>query len=114
ILAARDGSLWLGASNGLNRWNKGQITIYRNRGLGDVRRRSPVSGLAAGRSADSRGTVREITDSGLPEDSVYSLFEDHRGQIWGGTQTGVGFLKSDRFVALAYVAYGIVFAFHAV
>ena len=111
ILAARDGSLWLGASNGLNRWNKGQITIYRNRGLGDVRRGSPVSGVTAGRSADSRGTVREITDSGLPEDSVYSLFEDHRGQIWVGTQTGVGFLKSDRFVPIGSVPYGIVYAF---
>jgi signal transduction histidine kinase/ligand-binding sensor domain-containing protein len=111
IMAARDGSLWLGASNGLNRWNKGQITIYRNRGLGDVRRGSPVSGVTAGRSADSRGTVREITDSGLPEDSVYSLFEDHRGQIWVGTQTGVGFLKSDRFVPIGSVPYGIVYAF---
>ena len=111
ILAARDGSLWLGASNGLNRWNKGQITIYRNRGLGDVRRGSPVIGVTAGRSADSRGTVREITDSGLPEDSVYSLFEDHRGQIWVGTQTGVGFLKSDRFVPIGSVPYGIVYAF---
>jgi signal transduction histidine kinase/ligand-binding sensor domain-containing protein len=111
ILAARDGSLWLGASNGVNRWNRGQITIYRNRGLGDVRRGSPVSGVTAGRSADSRGTVREITDSGLPEDSVYSLFEDHRGQIWVGTQTTVGFLKSDRFVPIGSVPYGIVYAF---
>jgi len=111
ILAARDGSLWLGASNGLNRWNKGLITIYRNRGLGDVRRGSPVRGVTTGRSADSRGTVREITDSGLPEDSIYSLFEDHRGQIWVGTQTGVGFLKSDRFVPIGSVPYGIVYAF---
>jgi signal transduction histidine kinase/streptogramin lyase len=109
ILAARDGSLWLGASNGVNRWNKGQITIYRN--SGDARPGSPVSGLTAGRGTNSRGTVREITDSGLPEDSVYSLFEDHRGQIWVGTQIGVGFLKSDRFVPTASVPYGIVYAF---
>jgi signal transduction histidine kinase/ligand-binding sensor domain-containing protein len=109
ILAARDGSLWLGASNGLNRWNKGQITIYRN--AGDVRRGSPVSGPTAGRGTNSRGTVRQITDGGLPEDSVYSLFEDHRGQIWVGTQIGVGFLKSDRFVPTGSVPYGIVYAF---
>jgi signal transduction histidine kinase/ligand-binding sensor domain-containing protein len=111
ILAARDGSLWLGASNGLNRWNKGQITIYRNRGLGDVRRGSPVSGVTAGRGTNSRGTVRQITDGALPEDSAYSLFEDHRGQIWVGTQIGVGFLKSDRFVPTGSVPYGIVYAF---
>jgi signal transduction histidine kinase/ligand-binding sensor domain-containing protein len=109
ILAARDGSLWLGASNGLNRWNKGQITIYRN--PGNVRPVSPVSGLTAGRGTNSRGTVRQITDGGLPQDSLYSIFEDHRGQIWVGTQLGVGLLKSDRFVPTGSVPYGIVFAF---
>ena len=42
---------------------------------------------------------------------MYSLFEDHRGQIWVGTQIGVGFLKSDRFVPTGSVPYGIVYAF---
>ena len=111
ILAARDGSLWLGASDGVNRWNKGQITIYRKRGLGDVRRGSPVSGLTVGRGTNSRDTVRQIIDRGLPQDSVNSLFEDHRGQIWVGTQVGVGFLKSARFVPTGSVPYGIVYAF---
>ena len=110
ILAARDGSLWLGASNGLNRWNKSQITIYRNRGLGDVRPGSPVSGLTAGRGTNSRGTVREITDSGLP-DETESLFQDDRGLLWIGTQIGVGLLKSDRFVPIASVPSGIVYSF---
>ena len=110
VLAARDGSLWLGTSDGLNRWNKGQITIYRNRGLGGVRGGSPVSGLTAGRGPNSRGTVREITDSGLP-DKAHSLFQDDRGQMWVGTQSGVAFLKSDRFVPVASVPYGIVFSF---
>jgi signal transduction histidine kinase/ligand-binding sensor domain-containing protein len=111
VLSARDGSLWLGASDGLNRWNKGHITVYRNRGLGGARGGSPASGVTAGTGADSRGTVREITDSGLPEGSVYSLFEDHRGQIWVGTQSGVAFLESDRFVPVASVPDGIVFSF---
>ena len=31
VLAARDGSVWLGTADGLNRWNDGQITIYRKR-----------------------------------------------------------------------------------
>jgi signal transduction histidine kinase/ligand-binding sensor domain-containing protein len=111
ILAARDGSLWLGASNGVNRWDQGQITIYRNRGLGDTGRGSPVSGPMVGSGTNSRGTVRQITDAGLPVDSVYSLFEDHRGQIWIGTQSGIGFLKSDRFVPTRSVPYGIIYAF---
>ena len=110
VLTAKDGSLWLGTSDGLNRWNKGQITNYRYRGFGGVRGGSPVSGLTAGREADSRGTVREITDSGLP-DKAHSLFQDARGRMWVGTPSGVAFLKADRFVPVASVPYGIVFSF---
>lgn len=111
VLAASDGSLWLGASDGLNRWNKGQITIYRKGGLGGGRGGSQVSALTAGRGTNSRRAVREITDSGLPEASEYSIFEDHLRQIWVGTQNGVAFLKSDRFVPVDSVPYGIVYGF---
>ena len=109
IVAARDGSLWLGTSDGLNRWSKGQITVYRYRGLAAVRDGSPISGLAA-RTADSRGAVREITDSGLP-DKAHSLFQDARGRMWAGTPSGVAFLESDRFVPVASVPSGIVYSF---
>ena len=100
ILAARDGSLWLGTSEGLNRWNDGQITVYRNR------RPRGVRGVS--QSASNSRTVREITDSGLPEKIAESIFEDHRGQIWVGTQSGVAFLKSGRFAPVASVPYGVV------
>jgi signal transduction histidine kinase/ligand-binding sensor domain-containing protein len=106
ILSARDGSLWVGASDGLNRWMKGQITVYRYRSLAGVRGGSPVSGLAPGRE----GTIREVTDSGLP-DKAHALFQDARGQIWVGTQSGIAFLESDRFVPVASVPYGIVYSF---
>jgi Two component regulator propeller len=79
------------------------------RSLRSVRGGSSVSALAAGWAADSRG-VREITDDGLPADSVESLFEDHRGQIWVTTQSGVAILKSDRFFPVSSVPYGLVFA----
>ncbi len=110
ILAARDGSLWLGTSEGLNRWNKDQITVYRTRGPRGPRGGSPVGGLTAGSGADSKRTIQEIADSGLP-DKAQSLFQDARGQMWVGTQNGVAFLKSDRFVPVASVPYGIVFSF---
>ena len=110
VLSARDGSLWLGLSDGLNRWNKGQITVYRYRSLDGVRVGSSVSALTKGSGADSKGTVREIADSGLP-DKAHSLFQDGRGQLWVGTPSGVAVLKSDRFVPVASVPHGIVFSF---
>src|SRR6185436_8304401 len=61
VLASREGSIWLGASDGVNRWNKGQITVYRKRSVGPQAR-----GFAAAIGTDSKRTVREITDSGLP------------------------------------------------
>jgi len=42
--------------------------------------------------------VREITVAGLPSDTSGSLYEDHRGRLWLGSSTGLGYLESDRFV----------------
>jgi signal transduction histidine kinase/ligand-binding sensor domain-containing protein len=106
ILAAKDGSLWLGTSVGLDRWNRGQITVYHTRGAAHVR--PTVGGLAAGKRVHFRGTVRELNDSGLPAES---LFEDYRGRIWVGTQGGVAFLESERFVPVVAVPNGVVFGF---
>ena len=44
-------------------------------------------------------------------DKAHSLFQDARGQLWVGTPSGVAFLKSDRFVPVAAVPYGIVYSF---
>jgi signal transduction histidine kinase/ligand-binding sensor domain-containing protein len=108
ILSARDGSLWLGTSEGLDRWNNGEITVYRNRPLGGVPGASQPSGLTVGKGADGKRTIREITDSGLPEKIAEAIFQDNSGQIWIGTQSGVAFLKSGRFVPVASVPYGVV------
>ena len=109
IVAATDGSIWLGTNKGLNRWKNGQVTIYRKRSLPTARGGSSLSVLAPGWATDSRG-VREITDSGLPEDEVISLFEDHRGQIWVTMLGWVGTLKSDRFFPVSSMPYGLVFS----
>jgi len=113
VLAGRDGSLWLGTSDGLNRWNKGQITVYRKRNLHGAGGGSRVSALTAGTGADSRRTVREITDNELPDNSVGSLFQDDSGQIWVATDSGVALFKSDRFFRVRSIPHGMVFSMTA-
>jgi signal transduction histidine kinase len=105
VLASREGSIWLGASDGVNRWNKGQITVYHKRSVGPQAR-----GFAASIGTDSKRTVREITDSGLPGAGAECLFEDNHGQIWVGTRKGVAIFRSDRFFPVASVPYGIVYS----
>jgi ligand-binding sensor domain-containing protein/signal transduction histidine kinase len=78
VLAASDGSVWLGTRDGLNRWNDGQLTIYH------------------------KGS------SGLPDDSVESIFEDYRGGIWVSTGRGVAYFENGRFTPLTDVPVGQV------
>jgi signal transduction histidine kinase/ligand-binding sensor domain-containing protein len=98
VLAARDGSVWLGTPDGLNRWNNGQITVYRKR-----TDRSPT------RAAQQR-TVREVIDSGLPDNCFESLFQDDRGLIWVSTPRGVAYFKDGRFIPVSSVPRQIVLA----
>ena len=89
VLAAKDGSLWLGMVDGVNRWDHGQITIYR--------KRSSSPRLAQQRNA------REVNDDGLPEGIVQSLFQDSRGRIWVSTPHGVAYFEDGRFIAVGAV-----------
>ena len=87
----------------MNRWNHGQITIYRKRSAQAAR------GGTGGLTGKS-GAVREITGSGLPDDEVDSLFQDDRGQIWVTTPRGVAILESDRFIPVSSVPAGLVYS----
>ena len=89
VLGAKDGSVWLGTPDGLNRWNNGQITIYRKRG---------ASGGRGGTKQKRDRNVREVTDSGLPDDGVESLFQDDRARIWAFTERGAAYFENGRFV----------------
>jgi signal transduction histidine kinase len=64
----------------LNRWNDGQVTIYRKR------------------------------SSGLPDDLVGSLFQDERGRIWASTYRGVAYFENGRFITVSAVPGGFVHA----
>jgi len=117
VLAARDGSVWLGTPGGLNRWNNGQIVTYREPGArARERGRLPTDadsttaqqGLRRRSSgAPGPGTVREITDSGLPDDYLESLFEDDGGRIWVSTRRGAAYFENGRFHAVSGVPDGV-------
>jgi signal transduction histidine kinase/ligand-binding sensor domain-containing protein len=100
VLAARDGSVWLGTYDGLNRWKDGQPTIYRKRGARSVSasgQREPDGLAALGRPR----AVREITDSGLPDDYVTSLFQDDQQRVWVATRGGLAYFQKGRFVPVS-------------
>jgi signal transduction histidine kinase len=46
--------------------------------------------------------------SGLPDDVLYSLFQDDRGRIWMSTRHGLAYFKDGRFVATNAVPVGDV------
>jgi signal transduction histidine kinase/ligand-binding sensor domain-containing protein len=101
IVASQDGSIWLGTNNGLEQWNNGRLTVYRRPSGGGAER---ATGFA------TRPAVREIDDSGLPDNLIESLFEDHRGRIWVSTRRGVGYLENGRFVPVGSVLTTMVHA----
>src|SRR5262249_23505365 len=82
VLADRDGSVWLGANGGLNRWNKGQITIF------------------GARTGKQDGKLNALVPN--------SLFQDDRGRIWVSRREGVGYIENDRFISISSVPGGNV------
>ena len=118
----REGSIWVGTINGLDRFRELPVVTYsRNQGLSEI----PWAGLIAtpegsvwfatlnglNRLNQAQVTVyvrhrasaggREIADSGLPEEGIGSLFQDSRGRIWVSTLTGIGYMEKNRFIPSA-------------
>lgn len=86
VLAARDGSVWIGTDQGVNRWRDGQMTLYHS-AFGHS---TPVQG-------ERNGAPRVVTDAGLPDNKIGSLFEDRRGRIWVTGREGAAWFESGRF-----------------
>ena len=83
VLPARDNSVWIGSFDGLGRWKQGQLTMYESPGA-----------LRFGRQLRTvNAVVREVTDPGLPDNYIGSLFEDQRGRIWVSTSKGVAWFE---------------------
>src|SRR5262249_13931418 len=100
VMADRDGSIWVSADSGLERWNNGHITFYRPRPKISVARPSSRVSQTA--------TVNEIALKGLPDRSAGSLFQDSHGRLWFGTTRGLGYLEKDRFVFVTGVPDGYI------
>ncbi|HYZ87030.1 MAG TPA: two-component regulator propeller domain-containing protein, partial [Bryobacteraceae bacterium] len=99
LLAAGDGSVWVGTVNGLNRLKEGHVTVYRKRS--NVARRGSAGMTGSGR------LVREITDAGLPDNLIHSLFEDDGRRIWVSTHAGVAYFENDRFIPVDGIPGGV-------
>ena len=106
LLAAKDGSVWVGTADGLNRLMDGHVTIYRKRSrLGWQRSTEPAG--AGKRIPESTGfgaperafeEAREIADTGLPDDSIQSLFQDDRQRVWVSTAAGIAYFEKGQFI----------------
>jgi signal transduction histidine kinase/ligand-binding sensor domain-containing protein len=116
----REGNIWVATDDGLDRFRDFAVpTISIQQGLSSRGVSSIViardGGLWVGASTGLNrwinGQIKVYRkDSGLP-DKAHALFQDASGTMWVGTQSGIAFLKSDRFVPVASVPYGIVYSF---
>jgi signal transduction histidine kinase/ligand-binding sensor domain-containing protein len=99
MVAARDGTLWIGTWNGLASWRNGKLTEYAELG------KSPIFALVeddegsiwAGTPGPPDGKLCEIRDGSVrcsPETAgvghgVFGLHKDNKGNLWVGLETGV-------------------------
>ena len=116
----REGNIWVATDDGLDRFRDFAVpTISIQQGLSSrgiasiltARDGSLWVGASDGLNRWINGQIKVYRkDSGLP-DKAHALFQDASGTMWVGTQSGIAFLSSDRFVPVASVPYGIVYSF---
>jgi len=101
VLVARDGSVWFGSSDGLDRLNNGRFTIYRKRNA------QGVDGAKREKSG-ALSSVRQIADSGFPDGTLQSIFQDDRERIWVSATRGVAYFENGTFIPASAVPGGLV------
>jgi signal transduction histidine kinase/ligand-binding sensor domain-containing protein len=99
LITARDGRLWIGTYKGLASWKDGKLTVYRELAghTIDALIEDREGTVWAGGYAGSNGKLCAIRsesslcygDDGSLGLWVASLYEDSRGNLWVGAQTGL-------------------------
>ena len=98
VVAAQDGSIWVGTQDGLRVWNHGEVTIY---------------GRAGSYKSQSRTVwlpVRYVSDPELGDHVFVSVFGDRAGRILVSTSSAFGHMENGRFVSMSGVPGGLVYS----
>lgn len=98
FLESRDGSIWIGADENVNRWHEGVLTTYRMAdGLCYFSIRTLLEdmggdiwiGTDRGVSHWQNGKfVKDAVTERLGSEKVWAIHEDHDGGLWFGTRGG--------------------------
>src|SRR5271170_1719068 len=99
LLVAHDGTLWIGADGGLASWKSGKFTHYPEL-MGQfvfalLEDREGIiwvgsTGIPAGKlCAVHKGSVHCYSPDGGFGIGVFAFYEDSKGNLWAGVQTGV-------------------------
>lgn len=110
LLQTRDGYLWIGAEEGLVRFDGVKFTEYRDR---DALANRNLKSQALHESVDgtlwygTRGGLNRFkngaftaytTKNGLPDNQIRAVTSDAQGAIWVGTRNGLSQFKNNRFI----------------
>ena len=105
----REGTIWVGTSEGLDRFREWPVTsLSVKQGLSNSTATSVLAardgsiwiGTADGlnRWKEGRTTIYRRRDNpGLPDDTIQSLFEDERGRIWVSGSRGLAAFENGKF-----------------
>ncbi|NOT63239.1 MAG: response regulator [Acidobacteria bacterium] len=111
LVAARDGSLWLGTDGGGVAQFKNNAFGWRNTksglandrvtALSEARDGSVWMGTDGGVSVWRNGTITSYArKDGLPADTIWTLRETRDGEVWAGTDGGRAVWRANQWTAL--------------
>jgi signal transduction histidine kinase len=114
LVEGRGGVVWIVASDGVARWQKGRLELFRSPATGwpadassafeDADGALWVGTLGAGLRRVAGGRITTVSPAqGLPTGWIVQLLEDDRGRVWASSSKGIFWVERR---ALAEVAEG--------